>query len=71
MSLRCCLLRHNRTHSCCCLAFTGGTVGHAIVWDGWRGLLFLGPGAFDDRGLDGAILVDKEDQASLARMRAC
>ena len=26
---------------------------------------------FDDRGLDGAILVDKEDQASLARMRAC
>ena len=28
---------------------------HAVVWDGWRRLLFIGPGEFDDRGLDGAL----------------
>ena len=34
---------------------------HAIVWDGWRRLLFIGPGAYDDRGLDGALLLNEAD----------
>ena len=34
---------------------------HAFVWDGWRRLLFIGPGQADDRGLDGALLLRKEE----------
>ena len=34
---------------------------HAIVWDGWRRVLFIGPGEYDDRGLDGALLVEQAD----------
>ena len=34
---------------------------HAIVWDAWRKILFIGPGAYDDRGLDGALLIEPED----------
>ena len=34
---------------------------HSIVWDGWRRILFIGPGASDDRGLDGALLVAQND----------
>ena len=35
--------------------------GHAVVWDGWRRVLFVGPGAYDDRGLDGALLLSESD----------
>ena len=34
---------------------------HAIVWDGWRRLLFIGPGTMDDRGLDGALQLEPAD----------
>ena len=40
----------------------GPTAGHAIVWDGWRSLLFIGPGAYDDRALDGTFKIAREDQ---------
>ena len=40
----------------------GPTTGHAIVWDGWRRLLFIGPGAVDDRALDGTFTISREDQ---------
>ena len=39
---------------------------HAVIWDGWRLVLFIGPGKFDDRNLDGAILLSKEDVADAA-----
>lgn len=34
---------------------------HAVVWDGWRRLLFLGPGNYSDRELDGTISVEEAD----------
>ena len=40
----------------------GPTAGHAVVWDGWRSLLFIGPGAYDDRALDGTLRIAREDQ---------
>ena len=40
----------------------GEPCGHAIVWDGWRALLFVGPGNRDDRGIDGTIRVETADQ---------
>ena len=41
---------------------------HAVVWDGWRRLLFIGPGEFDDRGLDGALQLHLEDMKDRERM---
>ena len=41
---------------------------HAIVWDGWRNLMFIGPGRHaDDRSSDGMIKVDKLDQVCAHR----
>jgi hypothetical protein len=34
---------------------------HAIVYDGWRRLLFIGPGNYTDRTLDGTILIEQDD----------
>ena len=42
---------------------TGHADAHAIVWDAWRRVLFIGPDAFDDKVCDGAILVDAEEIA--------
>ena len=47
-----------------------GEARHAIVWDGWRRMLFIGAGQADDRGLDGVLLVDREDQVSRLHSRA-
>lgn len=38
-----------------------GDVNHAVVWDAWRRVLFIGPGYYDDRGMDGALLVEQAD----------
>ena len=46
----------------------GCVVGHGIVWDAWRRILFIGPGAFDDRGLDGALVVEPADIADMSRV---
>ena len=43
------------------MAATEGSINHAVVWDGWRRVLFIGPGAYDDRGMDGALLVEQAD----------
>ena len=41
---------------------------HALVWDGWRGLLFVGPGRHaDDRSADGIIKVEKDDMVRALR----
>ena len=42
---------------------SGKTDSHAIVWDAWRRILFLGPGDFNDHQCDGAILVEEADIA--------
>ena len=34
---------------------------HAIVWDGWRRLLFIGPGQFTDRELDGVLQLGENE----------
>jgi hypothetical protein len=47
----------------------GPADGHAITWDAWRRILFLGPGDFNEHVCDGAILVDEEDL--LDRDRRC
>lgn len=47
----------------------GPADGHAILWDAWRRILFLGPGDFNEHVCDGAILVDEEDL--LDRDRLC
>ena len=39
----------------------GPADGHAIVWDWWRRILFLGPGDFNDHVCDGAIQVEESD----------
>mgnify|MGYP006152133073 CR=1 FL=1 len=41
---------------------------HAVVWDAWRRILFIGPGCYDDRGLDGALLVEEADIADPSRV---
>ena len=41
---------------------------HAIVWDGWRRLLFIGPGSMDDRGLDGCLLLQRAECEDAARV---
>ena len=41
---------------------SGGEDNHAVVWDGWRSVLFVGPGKFCDRQLDGALLVGDADK---------
>ena len=46
----------------------GDSCGHAVVWDGWRNLLFIGPGSRRDRGIDGTVLVNKADQAGYMYM---
>ena len=43
---------------------------HAFVWDGWRRLFFVGPGEFDDRGLDGALLMEEADCKDAAHVDA-
>ena len=42
---------------------SGMTDSHAIVWDAWRRILFLGPGDFNDQVCDGALLVEEADIA--------
>jgi len=39
----------------------GTTDTHALVWDAWRSLLFIGPGNFDDKQTDGCLMVTRED----------
>ena len=42
----------------------GNVNGHAIVWDGWRRILFIGAGAscgIEDRGIDGALVLNEQD----------
>ena len=41
---------------------------HAVVWDGWRRLFFVGPGAYDDRGLDGTLQLDEADVVNESHM---
>ena len=43
---------------------------HAIVWDAWRRILFLGPGNFDEGQTDGAIEVHDEDIADEKHVNA-
>jgi len=38
------------------------SIGHCIVWDAWRGIIFIGAGKYTDRFLDGAILVEEADR---------
>jgi hypothetical protein len=38
-----------------------GTDHHAIVWDGWRSVLFIGPGDFHGTQVSGSIRVDEAD----------
>jgi len=39
---------------------------HIVIWDDWRSILFIGPGEYDDRCLDGALLIHEEDRADPA-----
>ena len=39
----------------------GGEDMHAIVWDGWRRVLFVGPGDFHGSQVTGTILVTEDD----------
>ena len=34
---------------------------HSIVWDGWRRVLFIGPGQFTDRELDGVLQLEESE----------
>ena len=43
---------------------------HAIVWDAWRRILFFGPGSRDDRGMDGALVVQEADLLSESHVDA-
>ncbi len=43
------------------MAVADGSCHHAVVWDGRRRVLFIGPGSYDDRGMDGALIVDQAD----------
>lgn len=38
-----------------------GLDSHAVVWDGWRRVLFIGPGDFHGTQVSGSILVDEID----------
>ena len=40
---------------------TDGLDSHAVVWDGWRRVLFIGPGDFHGTQVSGSILVDEID----------
>ena len=41
---------------------------HGIVWDAWRRVLFIGPGGYSDRGMDGALLVEQADIDDASRV---
>ena len=48
----------------------GATCLHAIVWDGWRRILWFGAGekGGGELGLDGAVVVHEEDMCDAARV---
>ena len=41
----------------------GSLLGHAIVYDAWRRLLFIGGGDWDERQTNGTLLIDADDKS--------
>ena len=48
---------------------TDGTeVGHAIVYDAWRSLLFIGAGDWNTRQTNGVLMIEDEDKSDPSKV---
>ena len=46
----------------------GSLLGHAIVYDAWRRLLFIGGGDWDERQTNGTLLIDADDKSDPTKL---